>query len=120
MEYWSWAVVPADAPIAIKKILRTNYSSFFGPGGILEQEDSEAWTQQYLGSNIDFADDKPYFYGLGLGEEKPHPDLPGMLSVTANEYYARAFFSRWRSALEAVNNSCDLIASSKQVSVDDL
>mgnify|MGYP003322952128 FL=1 len=120
VEYWSWAVVPADAPIAIKKILRTNYSSFFGPGGILEQEDSEAWMQQYLGSNIDFADDKPYFYGLGLGEEKPHPDLPGMLSVTANEYYARAFFSRWRSALEAVNNSCDLIASSKSVSVDDL
>ena len=108
------------APNAIKKILRTNYSSFFGPGGILEQEDSEAWMQQYLGSNIDFADDKPYFYGLGLGEEKPHPDLPGMLSVTANEYYARAFFSRWRSALEAVNDTYDLIASSKQVSVDDL
>ena len=120
VEYWSWAVVPADAPNAIKKILRTNYSSFFGPGGILEQEDSEAWMQQYLGSNIDFANDKPYFYGLGLGEEKPHPDLPGMLSVTANEYYARAFFSRWRSALEAVNDTYDLIASSKQVSVDDL
>ena len=120
VEYWSWAVVPADAPDAIKKILRTNYSSFFGPGGILEQEDSEAWMQQYLGSNIDFADDKPYFYGLGLGEEKPHPDLPGMLSVTANEYYARAFFSRWRSALEAVNDSRELIASSKQVSADDI
>jgi len=102
VEYWSWSVVPAEAPDEIKKVLRTNYSSFFGPGGMLEQEDSEAWMQQYLGSNIDFADDKPYFYGLGLGEEGPHPELPGLVDVTANEHYARAFYRRWRAALESV------------------
>jgi len=102
VEYWSWAVVPTDAPDSIKRILRTNYSSFFGPGGILEQEDSEVWVQQFRGSNIDFADDRPYFYGLGLGEERPHPQLPGLVSVTANEFYARHFFARWRDELEAV------------------
>lgn len=102
VEYWSWAVVPADAPDPIKKIMRTNYSSFFGPGGMLEQEDSEVWVQQFLGSNIDFADDHPYFYGLGLGEEKPHAQLPGLVSVTANEFYARHFFARWRDELQAV------------------
>ena len=102
VEYWSWAVVPAEAPDSIKKILRTNYSSFFGPGGMLEQEDSEVWIQQFRGSSIDFADDRPYYYGLGLGEEKPHPDLPGLVSVTANEFYARHFFTRWRDQLQAV------------------
>lgn len=102
VEYWSWAVVPADAPDAVKKILRTNYSSFFGPGGMIEQEDSEAWSQQLIGSRIDFVDDRPYYYGLGLGMEKPHPDMPGLVSGTANEYYARAFFSRWRRDLEAL------------------
>jgi phenylpropionate dioxygenase-like ring-hydroxylating dioxygenase large terminal subunit len=102
VEYWSWAVVPADAPDAVKRVLRTNYSSFFGPGGILEQEDSEVWVQQFKGSNIDFADDRPYYYGLGLGEEKPHQDLPGLVSVTANEFYARHFFTRWRDDLQAV------------------
>jgi hypothetical protein len=102
VEYWSWAVVPAEAPDSIKKVLRTNYSSFFGPAGILEQEDSEVWVQQFQGSNIDFADDKPYFYGLGLNEEKHHPDLPGLVSVTANEFYARHFFARWRDELKAV------------------
>jgi phenylpropionate dioxygenase-like ring-hydroxylating dioxygenase large terminal subunit len=104
VEYWSWSVVPSDAPDAVKKTLRTNHTSFFGPGGILEQEDSEAWVQQFLGSNIDFADDRAYFYGLGLDEEEPHPDMPGATSVTANEFYARSFFKRWRSALEAVEN----------------
>lgn len=105
VEYWSWSVVPADAPDSIKKILRTNYSSFFGPAGILEQEDSEVWVQQFQGSNIDFADDRPYYYGLGLGEEKPHPEMPGLVSVTANEFYARHFFARWRDELQAVEGS---------------
>jgi phenylpropionate dioxygenase-like ring-hydroxylating dioxygenase large terminal subunit len=102
VEYWSWSVVPADAPDDVKKVLRTNYSSLFGPGGILEQEDSEVWSQQFNGSNFDFADDRPYYYGLGLGEEKAHPELPGMVDITANEHYARAFFMRWRDALQAV------------------
>jgi phenylpropionate dioxygenase-like ring-hydroxylating dioxygenase large terminal subunit len=105
VEYWSWAVVPADAPDHIKRILRTNYSSFFGPAGILEQEDSEVWSQQFLGSNIDFADDRPFFYGLGLGEEKAHPDMPGLVSVTANEFYARQFFMRWRDELQAAEDA---------------
>lgn len=102
VEYWSWSVVPADAPEAIKKVLRGNHTSFFGPGGILEQEDSEAWMQQFLGANIDFADDRPFFYGLGEGEEGPHAEMPGLVSSTANEFYARHFFKRWRAALEAV------------------
>lgn len=102
VEYWSWSVVPADAPENVKKTLRNNYATFFGPGGVLEQEDSEVWMQQFHGSNFDFADDRKFFYGLGLGEEKSHPDLPGMVDVTANEHYARGFFERWRDALQAV------------------
>ena len=105
VEYWTWAVVPADAPDHIKQILRTNYSSFFGPGGMIEQEDSEAWTQQFLGARIDFTDDHPLYYGMGLGEEKEHPDMPGLVSVTANEFYARQFFSRWRDDLLAAEAS---------------
>ena len=102
VEYWSWAVVPAGAPDTVKRALRTNYSSFFGPGGIIEQEDSEAWSQQYRGASIDFTDDHALYYGLGLGEEAPHPELPGLVSVTANEFYARNFFARWRDELQAV------------------
>ncbi len=101
VEYWSWSVVPADAPEHLKKQLRNNHASFFGPGGVLEQEDAEAWMQQNLGANIDFADDRKFFYGLGLGEEGTHPDLPGTVTTGANEYYARAFFSRWRKDLLA-------------------
>ena len=58
-----------------------------------------------FGQQYRLADDRPYYYGLGLGEEKPHPDMPGLVSVTANEFYARHFFTRWKNDLQAVEGS---------------
>jgi phenylpropionate dioxygenase-like ring-hydroxylating dioxygenase large terminal subunit len=101
IEYWSWWVVEKNAPEHIKKKLRENYTFFFGPGGVLEQEDSEAWSQQHRGCSVDFMDDAPLYYGLGAGEEKLHAELPGMAGSCFNEHYAREFYSRWRSDIEA-------------------
>ncbi len=99
VEYWSWWAVPADAPDSVRKALQGNYNLFFGPGGMLEQEDSEAWTQQWAGSNIDYVS-TPYYYGLGMGEETTHPELPGQVGSCYNEHYARSFYQRWRADLE--------------------
>ena len=41
---------------------------------------------------------------LGLDEEGSHPDMPGLVGVTANEFYARNFFQRWRDDLAAVED----------------
>lgn len=95
VDYWSWWIVPADAPAPVKRELQIVYSSFFGPGGLLEQEDSDAWTQQHVGSSIDYMEQHPYYYGLGAGEEKAHPLLPGMAGSCYNEHYARQFYLRW-------------------------
>jgi len=102
-ELWSWSILPKDAPDTVKRALRDQYLFALGPGGIVEQEDSEAWAQQLIGSRSDFPDDRPYFYGLGAGEEGPHPDLPGIASGLFNEYYARAFYQRWRADLTGAN-----------------
>ena len=99
MEYWSWWVVEKDAPQSIKDRLRSNYIFFFGPGGVLEQEDSEAWTQQYVGSAIDYAEDKPYYYGLGHGEQREHAELPGQVGSCYDEHYARHYYRRWQRDL---------------------
>lgn len=101
VEYWSWWVVPADAPVEVKELLRSNYNFFFGPAGMLEQEDADAWGQQFVGSNIDFMDDRPYYYGLGMGEEQDHPELPGRVGSCYNEHYARQFYLRWRADMLA-------------------
>lgn len=97
IEYWSWWVVEKSAPDFIKRQLRDNYTFFFGPGGVLEQEDGEAWSEQYKGSAIDFMDDVPYYYGLGAGEETAHAEIPGLTGSCFNELYAREFYRRWRN-----------------------
>jgi Ring hydroxylating alpha subunit (catalytic domain) len=100
VEYWSWWVVPTEAPDDIKEALRGKYNFFFGPGGLLEQEDSLAWRQQIIGSGIEYLNDTPYFYGLGIGEEGPHPELPGTVGRCSNEHFARQFYLRWYQEMQ--------------------
>ncbi|WP_236631682.1 aromatic ring-hydroxylating oxygenase subunit alpha [Endozoicomonas numazuensis] len=99
-EFWSWFVIEKDAPAHIKEKLRMNYTMMFGPGGLLEGEDSEAWSEQYKGSNIDFTDDRTFYYGLGQGEAGPHPEMPGSVGSCFDEHYAREFYLQWRQRLE--------------------
>ncbi|MBW2419701.1 MAG: Rieske 2Fe-2S domain-containing protein [Deltaproteobacteria bacterium] len=98
-EYWSWWVVEKNAPDFVKKALQGNYTNFFGPGGLLEQEDSEAWMQQYTGASIDYADDHRFYYGLGFEEEEDHEEIPGRVGSCFNEHYARAYYQRWQREL---------------------
>lgn len=100
IEYWSWWLVEKSAPDYIKKKLQENYIFFFGPGGVLEQEDAEAWSQQYKGSAIDNMDHSPLYYGLGAGEEKRLAEIPGLTGSCFNELYAREFYKKWRSDIE--------------------
>ena len=95
-EYWSWFVIEKNAPDFIKKKMQQNYTFFFGPGGVLEQEDSEAWAWQQKGSAITGMDDTPYYYGLGLGEAQAHSELPGMVGSCFDEHYAREYYLRWQ------------------------
>lgn len=96
IEYWSWWLSPIEAPDHIKKMLRSAYTVPFGPSGIIEQEDSYAWAQQFEGSSIEYLNDRPYYYGLGLNEETTDPEIPGMVGRCYNEHYARSFYQRWR------------------------
>ncbi len=96
IEYWSWWLSPIEAPDNIKQLLRSSYNVGFGPAGIIEQEDSYAWSQQFEGSSIQYMNDEPFYYGLGMDEESPHPELPGLVGRCYNEHYARSFYRRWR------------------------
>jgi nitrite reductase/ring-hydroxylating ferredoxin subunit len=96
IEYWSWWLSTIEAPDHIKQMLRSSCNVAFGPSGILEQEDSYAWSQQFEGSNITYLNDQPYYYGLGMNEETTDPEIPGIVGRGYNEHYARSFYQRWR------------------------
>ncbi|MCB1614547.1 MAG: hypothetical protein KDI30_00910 [Pseudomonadales bacterium] len=87
--------------------MQQNYTFFFGPGGVLEQEDSEAWAWQQKGSAMAGMDDAPYYYGLGLGEAKPHPEMPGRVGSCFDEHYAREYYLRWQEDLIAGEQNHD-------------
>ncbi len=36
-------------------------------------------------------------YGLGMGEESSHAELPGVVGRCYNEHYARSFYQRWQA-----------------------
>ena len=54
IEYWSWLLSPIEALITSGKRFAPGYNMAFGPGGIIEQEDSYAWRLQYEGSAIHY------------------------------------------------------------------
>ena len=105
IEFWSWLLSPVEAPDHIKGMLASQYHFTFGPAGLLEQEDSYAWSQQFEGSCIGYLNDRPYYYGLGLGEESEHPELPGVVGRCFNEHYVRTFYKRWREEMYATEGS---------------
>jgi len=96
IEYWSWWLSPVEAPDHVRKLLRSGYNVAFGVGGLIEQEDSYAWSQQLEGSSLQYLNDTPYYYGMGMGEESSHPEVPGLVGRCYNEHYARQFYVRWR------------------------
>ncbi len=99
MEIWSWAIADRDAPDEIKKLICEQYNFTFGPSGALEQEDGVAWSGQVSGNKMRVADDRPYYYGMCLGEEGPDPELPGIVGSPLSEHNARYFYGRWRDEM---------------------
>lgn len=104
-ELWSWWIAPVGAPEAVKREMQATYVGAFGPGGMVEQEDSDAWMLQYEGSKCDHMEDRPYYYGLGHGEEMVHPELPGLSGASYNEHCPRLFYKRWSDDLRAMGGS---------------
>ena len=98
-EIWSWCLAPADASEEVKGLIRDAYHFTFGPSGALEQEDGVAWEEQVVGNRMHDLGEHPYFYGMHLGEEGPHEELPGLVGPIFSECNARHFYMRWRDEL---------------------
>jgi hypothetical protein len=98
-EIWSWVIVDRDAPPAVKQALKRFYQLTFGPGGIFEQDDGENWEGVTAGARGTQAARHPYYYGMGLGSDGPHPDLPGRVSHVYSEHPQRGFYQVWRELM---------------------
>jgi len=98
-EIWSWVLVDRDAPGHVKDFVRTYYTLSFGPAGTFEADDGENWEQVTEGARIGAARGHPFHFGMALGRETDHPDLPGRFGSIFSEHTQRAMYRHWRELM---------------------
>ncbi len=105
IEIWSWLLLERDADARRKALIRRAYTLTFGSSGILEQDDTENWTNITAATRGAIARSALRFdYTMGLGHEEMVRDFPGpgqVLNTKFQEANSRAFFRRWRELILA-------------------
>jgi phenylpropionate dioxygenase-like ring-hydroxylating dioxygenase large terminal subunit len=96
VEMWRMYLVDADAPAAVKSMLRHYYLRYSGPGGMTESDDMENWSSVTAGSAGPIARRNGFNYQLGLGKEQPVDGLRRAVdSGNYSEGNARIYYRRW-------------------------
>ncbi|MBW2496375.1 MAG: Rieske 2Fe-2S domain-containing protein [Deltaproteobacteria bacterium] len=98
-ESWCWVMGYDDMPEEVRQTVYNAYLDVFGPDGLLEPDDSENWANVVAGLSGPMASEIELFAGLGVGTERPLPDLPGIHAHPLSESGHRAFYKRWRAQI---------------------
>ncbi len=99
-EIWTYSIVDKKAPQWARDAMRKNLNFTFGPAGSYEQDDMNNWIQCTSTASSRIAKQYPMSIQLGLGHEKKHELLPGMLSQNISETNQRAFYGRWAEIMD--------------------
>ena len=81
-EVWTWVLVDADAPPSVKKAMAVRAMATHGPGGLIEQDDAENWTQMQraCGASSHNAHRSTTPWGLGKNS-RAIPGIPDELTM---------------------------------------
>jgi len=104
-ESWRWYLVDADAPREVQDMLRHYFMRYYGPAGMVEQDDAENWRYASEASRGVIARRYPYNYQMGLGHARPVESMPGAVDGGGffSEENARSFFGRWAQLMDATS-----------------
>ncbi len=100
-EVWSWCFLDKHAPEEIKREMHFFHQRRFGPAGSFEQDDGENWNMTTASSMGCVSRRHDFNYQLGLGHERLHEELPGMLADGPSEHSARRMYKRWLQLMTA-------------------
>jgi phenylpropionate dioxygenase-like ring-hydroxylating dioxygenase large terminal subunit len=99
MEVWTWGLVDADAPEAVKAQMLRGFQSAFGVSGIFEQDDGDQWQEVSAAARGYIGRHEWSYIGMGLGHEFTDEAMPGQLGLLISESNSRAFYRRWRDLI---------------------
>jgi phenylpropionate dioxygenase-like ring-hydroxylating dioxygenase large terminal subunit len=95
LEAWSWILVDKDAPPEVKEAQRIQTLRNFSPGGGLEQDDGENWSQCQSAGRGHIGRRQVANYQMGLGHDGAESGFPGPIRRTVGELPQRMFYQRW-------------------------
>ena len=99
-EGWRFFLVDADAPAAVKDVLRRFYMRYSGPAGMTEQDDMENWLYATRASSGTIARRYPFNYQMSMGAYKTNDPMPGDVSLQITEQTPRNFYRVYANYLE--------------------
>lgn len=101
IEAWTYCIVDKNAPQAIKDSISLRLTLCFSPSGSFEQDDMDNFGQSTASAKYMIGKKYPVNVQMGLGHEKKHEAIPGVLSPNISEGNARAFYARWAEVMDA-------------------
>ena len=102
-EAWRFFLVDADAPAAVKDVLRRFYMRYSGPSGMTEQDDMENWLYATQSSMGTIARRYPFNYQASMGAYKTNDPIPGDVSLQITDQTPRNYYRVYARYLKGHN-----------------
>ena len=102
-ELWWFTLLPRGLSKAQRRDAIWGANHFFGPAGLLEQDDGENWSHSTRGARGAFTQGLPLNYAMGLGRAEARTDENGVTSIetVVNEHGQRWTYQNWQEWMRA-------------------
>ena len=102
-ELWWFTFAEKSMTPAARRDLIQAATHFFGPAGLLEQDDGENWSHSTRGSIGTITGKRPVYLGMGIGHDKVTSDPSGQSSINTviNEHAQRWTYRSWQEWMNA-------------------
>ena len=98
-EAWRFFLVDADAPAAVKDVLRRYYMRYSGPAGMTEQDDMENWLYATAASKGTIAKRYPLNYQMSMKLPNATHLGSGEVATQMTDQTPRNFYRAWQRYL---------------------
>ncbi len=102
-EAWRFFLVDADAPAAVKDVLRRYYMRYSGPAGMTEQDDMENWLYATAASKGTIAKRYPLNYQMSMKLPNATHLGPGEVATQMTDQTPRNFYRVWQRYMNGDN-----------------
>ncbi|MBV1876984.1 MAG: Rieske 2Fe-2S domain-containing protein [Pseudomonadales bacterium] len=102
-ELWWFTLVEKSMNATERKKIVQMATHFFGPAGLLEQDDGENWSHSTRTSNLGATRDRPLNFAMGRGHDTVKLDPSGQSSIetAVNEHAQLWLYRSWQEWMKA-------------------